>query len=302
MTGAGIELLALTSVNFGSAVAGLLIPVVGAVGVVAARQLVTLITVLPVARPPRTALRRRTLVPAIGLGVSLAVMNLAFYEAVGILGLGIAAVLEFLGPFALALAGSRRVLDGVCALGALGGVAALTGAAGRLDPWGIVLALVAAVAWIGYIVLTRRVVTTLPGLQGLAIASVVATVLVVPIALLTVDVAAIDLRTWGMLLALGLLSSAIPYSLDALVLRRITPRIYAILTSFGPAIASVFGWLVLGEAFTVVQQAGIALVCASAVLAVATQRDPVPAPPPEAAGGTETAGSEETAGASESER
>jgi inner membrane transporter RhtA len=273
LVGAGTQVATEVSINFGSALAGLLIPVVGAVVVVAARQIVTAAAVLPFYRPRRAELTWRRLWPALALGVVLAAMNLSFYEAVGRLGLGIAATIEFLGPFALALLGSRRLLDAGCAVAAAGGVLLLTGTEGAVDPVGVVLALVAAASWAGYIVLTRRVALRLPGLEGLSVASVVATVLTLPIALAVVDYARLDWRVIGLLLALGVLSSAVPYSLDTFILRRITPRLYAVITSFGPVVATVFGVLVLGESFTLLQLAGIVVVCLAAGITIATQRD-----------------------------
>lgn len=273
LVGAGTQVATEVSINFGSALAGLLIPVVGAVVVVAARQIVTAAAVLPFYRPRRAELTWRRLWPALALGVVLAAMNLSFYEAVGRLGLGIAATIEFLGPFALALLGSRRLLDAGCAVAAAGGVLLLTGTEGAVDPVGVVLALVAAASWAGYIVLTRRVALRLPGLEGLSVASVVATVLTLPIALAVVDYARLDWRVIGLLLALGVLSSAVPYSLDTFILRRITPRLYAVITSFGPVVATVFGVLVLGESFTLLQLAGIVVVCLAAGITIATQRE-----------------------------
>ncbi len=83
----------------------------------------------------------------------------------------------------------------------------------------------------------------------------------------------IDWRVVGLLLGVGVLSSALPYSLDTFILRRITPRLYAIITSFGPVIAALFGWLVLSETFTPLEVIAIAIVCGAAGTAIATQRD-----------------------------
>lgn len=273
LIGAGTQVATEVSINFGSSVAGLLIPIVGSVVVVAVRQVITAIAVLPFYRPKRAELTWRRLWPAIALGVVLATMNLSFYEAVGRLGLGIAATIEFLGPFALALAGSRRVVDVVCALFAAGGVVLLTGTEGAIDPLGVVLALTAAASWAAYILLTRRVATRLPGLEGLSVASVVATIILLPIALFVVDYSRLNWPVLGMLVAAGVLSSAIPYSLDTFILRRITPRLYAVITSLGPAIATLFGVIVLHESFSGVQLLGIAVVCVAAGVTIATQRD-----------------------------
>ncbi|MCP2370264.1 inner membrane transporter RhtA [Agromyces terreus] len=277
LTGAATQLGTEVSINFGSSLAGLVIPVVGSFVVVAVRQLVMLVAVLPFYRPKRAELTWSRLWPALALGVVLAVMNIAFYESVHLLGLGIAATIEFLGPLAIALATSRRLLDVGCAVAAGLGVVLLIGPgasdASAVDPWGVALALTAAATWALYIVLTRRVAVGLPGLEGLTVASIVSLVLLVPFAVATFDPAAFD---WGvvlLLLGVGVLSSALPYSLDTFILRRISPRLYSIITSFGPVIAAIFGWLVLSETFTLVEVLAIAIVCGAAGTAIATQRE-----------------------------
>lgn len=285
--GASTQLGTEVSINFGSSLAGLVIPVVGSFVVVAVRQLVMAIAVLPFYRPKRAELTWRRLRPALALGVVLAVMNVTFYESIDRLGLGIAATIEFLGPLSIALFTSRRLLDVGCAVAAGVGVVLLVGpwaggggeadaaaaSASGVDPIGVLLALTAAASWAAYILLTRRVATKLPGLEGLTVASLVSLALLVPFAVATLDVGALDWRVVGLLLGVGVLSSALPYSLDTYILRRITPRLYAIITSFGPVIAAVFGALVLGERFTLVEAVAIVVVCGAAGLALATQRD-----------------------------
>jgi inner membrane transporter RhtA len=261
------------SINFGSALAGVAIPKVGSPIVVAARQLVMVLVLVPFYRPKRAELTWVRLWPALALGVVLAVMNLTFYQSVHLLGLGIAATIEFLGPLTLALVASRRVLDVVCVIIAGIGVVLLTGLEGNIDPWGIVLALIAGASWAAYILLTRRVALKLPGLEGLTVASIVSFVLIAPLAIATLSSAEFDWAVIGLLLAIGVLCSALPYSLDTFILRRITPRLFAIITSFGPATGAIFGWLVLGETFTLVQAIAIGMVCIAAAVAIATQRD-----------------------------
>ena len=273
LTGAGAQVVTEVSINFGSSLAGLAIPLVGSPVVVAVRQLVMAATVLPFYRPRLATLTWRRLWPALLLGVVLAVMNLTFYQAVDLLGLGIAATIEFLGPFALALASSRRLLDFVYATAAAGGVFLLTWSNGALNVLGIIYALTAAASWAAYILLTRKVAVSFPGLEGISVASVVSLALLVPFALLTVDWNSLNWGVIGLLLAIGVLSSAFPYTLDTFILRRITPRLYAIITSFGPVIAALFGALVLGETFLLQQQIAIVVVCVAAGAAIASQRD-----------------------------
>lgn len=270
--GAATQLGTEVSINLGSALAGVVMPVVGATVVVAVRQIVMTVALMPIYRPKRAELSWARLWPAVALGVVLAVMNLSFYASVHIIGLGLAATIEFLGPLALALAVSRRLLDVVCALAAGVGVVLLTGLDGTVDPLGIALALIAGAAWAGYILLTRKVALSLPGLEGLTVASIVSLVLLVPAAAITFDASVLNWGVVGILLAIGILSSALPYSLDTFILRRVDTRVYAIITACGPAIAALFGWLILAEQFTTVQIVAIALVCAAAATAIATQR------------------------------
>lgn len=270
--GAATQLGTEVSINLGSALAGVVMPVVGAAVVVAVRQIVMTIALLPVYRPRRAELTWSRLWPAVALGVVLAVMNLSFYASVHIIGLGLAATIEFLGPLALALAVSRRALDVLCALAAGAGVVLLTGLDGTIDVLGIVLALIAGAAWAGYILLTRKVALSLPGLEGLTVASIVSLVLLIPAAALSFDASVLSWPVIGLLLAIGVLSSALPYSLDTFILRRVDTRVYAIITACGPAIAALFGWLILSEQFSGTQIFAIALVCAAAATAIATQR------------------------------
>jgi inner membrane transporter RhtA len=273
VTGAGAQVVTEVSINFGSSLAGLAIPLVGSPVVVAARQIVMVAVLLPFYRPKLAHLTWSRLWPALALGLALAGMNVTFYQAVGLLGLGIAATIEFLGPFALALATSRRPLDFLCAIAAAAGVVLLTWTDGTLSVPGVLFALAAAVCWAAYILLTRRVAMDFSGLEGISVASIVSLALVLPLAFATVDYSALNWTVIGLLAAIGVLSSAFPYTLDTFILRRISPRLYAIITSFGPVIAAGFGWLILGESFTLLQQIAIVVVCVAAGAAIATQRE-----------------------------
>ncbi len=271
--GATTQLASQASINFGSSIAGLLIPIVGSVVVVAVRQLVTALVLVPIVRPSLRGHNLRSLWPVLALGVILAGMNLSFYEAVGRVGLGIAVTVEFLGPLAIALLTSRRLLDVACAVGAGIGVWVLAGAEGDLDALGIILALVAAAGWAAYILVARTVAARFRGLDGLSLASIVAVVIILPAALVVVDYSSLNWWVVGLLAATGILCSAIPYSLDTIVLRRISPRLYAIVTSCAPVMAALFGWLVIGQELSLPQMLAIILVCVSAATAFATQRE-----------------------------
>lgn len=274
LTGAPLQLASQTSTNFGSSLAGLAIPLVGGVVVVAVRQLMTAAFLVPLTRPRMRGRTLREFLPAILLGVVLAIMNVSFYESIGRIELGTAVTIEYLGPLAIALLGARRLLDLACAIAAGAGVALLAGGGGPLDPLGVALAVLAGVGWASYILLTRLVGERFPGLEGLAVASVVSLVLTLPIALLVLNFAKLNWAVIGLLAAVGILCSAIPYSLDIIVLRRITPRVYSIITACAPAIATLMGWLVLDQELTGWQLFAIGIVCVAAIVAISTQRNP----------------------------
>ena len=271
--GATTQLASQASINFGSSIAGLLIPVVGSVVVVAVRQIVTALVLVPIVRPSLRGRTLKSLWPVFALGVILAVMNLSFYEAVGRVGLGVAVTIEFLGPLAIALFSSRRWLDVVCALAAGFGVYLLAGTTGNMDVFGIILALFAGGCWAAYILVARTVAHRFASLDGLSLASVVAVITILPWAIFAVDFSLIDWKGLGLLVATGVLCSAIPYSLDSFVLRRITPRLYSIVTSCAPVIAALLGWLILRQALSLQQILAIVLVSVAAATAFATAKE-----------------------------
>lgn len=265
------------SVQLGAAIGATIFPLVGPAGVVALRQSVAAIALLVVARPRWRELTWRSVRPALLLGLVLVSMNLAIYGAIERIGLGLAVTLEFLGPLALALVGSRRRLDLLCATMAGLGVVLLTGTVPGIDPVGVILALVAAASWAAYIVLSRRAGRTLPGVQGTALASLLAAVITSPLLVMALVGLAPDqlLHVAVIGLATGILSSAIPYSIDLLVLRRLPQQLFSVLQSVQPAAAALAGLLVLGQALAAWQVVGLALISAGNVLAVG-RRAPAP--------------------------
>ncbi|RXZ69118.1 EamA family transporter [Agromyces albus] len=277
---AGAAVGGAVSVQVGAAIGATIFPLVGPAGVVALRQAVAAIALLAVARPQLRGLRWPTVRPAILLGLVLVVMNLTLYGAVERIGLGLAVTLEFLGPLAVALLGSRRRFDLVCAVIAGIGVVLLTGTVPGLDVVGILLGLAAAAAWAAYILLSQRAGRSLPGIQGTAIASLVAAILTSPI--LVIVLVGLDphelLRVALVALAAGILSSALPYSIDLLVLRRLPRQLFGVLQSVHPAAAAVAGLIVLGQTLGAWQIAGLVLITAGNAIAVG-RGTPSAAPP-----------------------
>ncbi|RXZ39317.1 EamA family transporter, partial [Agromyces binzhouensis] len=231
---------------------------------------VAAVALLAVARPRRRDLTWRALRPAMLLGGVLVVMSLTLYAAIERIGLGPAVTIEFLGPLALALLGSRRRLDLVAAILAAAGVLLLTGTVPGIDLLGVVFALTAGAAWAAYILLSQRAGRSLPGVQATAIATAVAAILTAPllvVVLLGLEPGAIAL-VLGVGTIAGLLSSALPYSIDLVVLRRMPRQRFAVLQSVHPASAALAGLVILGQALAPWQLAGLALVTAANVLAV----------------------------------
>jgi inner membrane transporter RhtA len=218
---------------------------------------------------PRLRLRlranRRTYGIVIAAGTLLAAHHLSYYNAVARLPLGAATTVEFLGPFALALAGTRRTADVAWALLALAGVALLGGGGAQLDSVGLGFAAVAGACWAGYILVSARLARTFPDGGGLALAVSWGALLSLPFGLASGGTTL--LKPWVLALgaAVAVLSSVLPYSFQFEAIRRLPPRVFGILTSLEPAVGAVVGLLFLGQHLAGVQWLGIvAVACASA--------------------------------------
>ena len=247
-------LLGIVSVQVGAGVAKHLFDQMAPAGVVLLR-LATSAVVLGVAG--RTALKlalrtrsRRDLAVAVVFGLTLAFMNLSFYQALTRIPLGLAVAVEFLGPLSVAILSSRRRLDVIWALLAMTGVALLAGG-GSVDMLGIGFAALAGVGWAAYILLSAATGRRFEGSTGLAIASAVGTVALLPVGVATAGSALLRPELLAAGLAVGLLSSLIPYTLELEALRRVPPRVFGILMSLEPAVGALVGLVVLGELLTV---------------------------------------------------
>jgi inner membrane transporter RhtA len=248
------------SVQAGAGVGTLLLPAVGPLGVVGLRQLFAALVLAPTLR--RDVLRWRLMWPSLCLGLALLVMNLAIYASFSRLELGLAVTLEFLGPLAVALLSSRRLIDLLCGVAAGAGVALLTGTVGDIDPVGVGLALLAGLAWAAYILFTQRAGERLPGIQGTAVAGCAASLVTLPLLIVVLSGVPAD-RLPGILAlgaVVGVLSSALPYSLDLAVLRRISRNLFSVLQSLHPAAAALSGLLILGQTLALPQLVGLAVI------------------------------------------
>jgi inner membrane transporter RhtA len=271
--GPGLAILAsMVSVNAGAAWAKGLFPVVGSEGLTALRVGLAALLLLAVVRPWRTRVTRLDARNLLVYGLMLGMMNLCIYRAFERIPLGIAVAIEVTGPLAVVILASRHLRDFVwvaCAGLGLWLLLPLREGAAALDPVGVLYALAAAFCWAMYIVFGKRV-STLKGGQAVAWGMLAASLFAVPFGVAHAGAA---LFTPSMLmggLAVALLSSALPYTLEMMALARLPQRVFGILVSAGPAIAALAGFFMLNERLTTVQWLAIALVIMASGGAAAT--------------------------------
>jgi len=273
-------LVSMTSYQCGAAIAKQLFPRVGAQGATAFRLGLGALLLLLARRPWRRAHRGADWRALWGYGLSMGAMNLVFYMALRTIPLGLAVALEFTGPLAIALFGSRRALDLVWVALAVAGLALLLplrGQAHVLDPVGVAYALAAGVGWALYILFGQKAGAAYGGdavTWGIAIGALLA----VPAGLAHAGA----LLGSPALLPLGLgvaaLSSVLPYSLEMIALTRLPARSFSVMLSLEPAIAALAGAAFLGERLDVLQWLAVAAIVAASAGAAYTVRAPLGEP------------------------
>ncbi|WP_405663238.1 EamA family transporter [Streptomyces sp. RK9] len=268
----GLVLAGCVSVQFGGAIAVSLMPRAGALGVVTLRLLFAALVLLVICRPRLRGHSRADWGTVLAFGATLAAMNGLFYQAVDRIPLGPAVTLEVLGPLALSVIASRRLVNVVWAGLALCGVFLLGGGGfGELDPVGVAFALAAGAMWAAYIVFSARTGRRFPQADGLALAMAVAAILVLPLGIVESGSKLTVPSTLGLAAAVAVMSSVLPYTLELLALRRLPASTFAVMMSLEPAIAAVAGFLILDQALTLVESLAITLVIAASMGAVRTQ-------------------------------
>ena len=269
--------IAVGSVQFGAALARTLFDDAGAAGTVLVRVAFAAIVLAIIWRPPLTGHSREDWRLAIAFGLSLAVMNLCFYESIDRIPLGLAVTFEFVGPLGVALAGSRKPLDLLWVGLAAGGILLIASpGTSDLDGLGVLLALLAGAAWAAYILLSARTGRAFPGGSGLALAMCVAAIVLVPVGIADAGEALLDTEVLLIGAAVAMLSSAIPYSAEFEALRLMPEHVFGVLLSMEPAVAALAGFLVLDQSLGGGELAGIGLVMAATAGAVAGTRAPIP--------------------------
>jgi inner membrane transporter RhtA len=266
----------MASLCVGTSFAKSLFPILGAQGVTAYRILTGAIILLAVWRPWRMPLSGRAARVIALYGISLAALNLLFYMSLRTLPLGIAIALEFIGPLTLAVLHSRRAVDYLWIAFAVAGLLLLvpTGQSiSQLDPAGVAYALAAAVFWAMYITVGKRA-GSLHGGQATSLGLAVAAMIALPFGVAHAGTALLDpaLILGGM--AVGVLSSAIPYTLEIYALRHLPKKTFGVLLSMEPAMGALAGVVILHEQLAGRQWLAIAAIIFASVGCALTAKRP----------------------------
>ncbi|WP_105573051.1 threonine/homoserine exporter RhtA [Cronobacter sakazakii] len=250
-----VLIVAMASIQSGASLAKSLFPVVGAPGVTALRLALGTLILAVVFKPWRLRFTRSQRMPLLVYGLALGAMNYLFYLSIRTVPLGIAVALEFTGPLAVALFGSRRPVDFLwVALAVLGlwFLLPLGQDVTHVDPLGAACALGAGVCWAIYIIAGQKAGAE-HGPATVALGSLIAAIVFVPIGAAAAGEA---LWHWSVLpagIGIAILSTALPYSLEMTALTRLPTRTFGTLMSMEPALAAFTGMIFLGETLTLVQ-------------------------------------------------
>ena len=271
-------LAAACSVQGGAAVAKTLFPQLGPPGVVFLRLLFGSAALWAIARPQLRERPWRELRLVLALGVVLVSMNICFYEGLARAPLGVVVTVEFLGPLAVAVIGSRKAVDLVWVVLAGAGVALLAEGGGTgVHALGIFFAAAAGFFWALYILLGVHVGRAFPGASGLAPAMALGALLMAPWGIITAGHHLRDAQLVGAAVGVGLLSSALPWSLELEALRRLPSHVFSVVLSLEPAVAALAGVVFLHEHLRVRAWLAIAMVVLAS--AGAAGRHTPPGPP-----------------------
>lgn len=244
-----LVLMAVLSIQLGSALAITLFPVFGPLGILFLRMALGGAVLCLLYRKQLVPALRRAPFAILLLGLVLTVESAVFYAALARIPLGITVSIEFLGPLGLALVTSRRKVDVLCVLLAAAGILLLTPAIGTsLDPFGVFLAFCAGAGWACFILTSARLSRKVEGGVGLALAMAVAGLVLLPVAgIEALQDAAARPDTLPAIVGVALFSAAIPLLFEFVALRTMPPREYGVLVSIEPVVATVIGAVLLAE-------------------------------------------------------
>ena len=246
-----LVLISIASTQLGSAFAKNIIQELGSITTALLRVGLGAIALLLIQRPKLTGYSRNDYLLLILFGLGMAAMNLSFYAAIARIPLGVAVTLEFIGPLGVACANSRQILDLLWIFLAGVGIFLLAPVEGSsLDPLGVGLALLAAFFWGTYILLSARVGKVFSNISGIALmtaALIAGTLGLLPLGILTQDFTQLEPRFLAAGLGVAILSSVIPYTFELEALKKLPVRVFGVLLSLEPAIATVLGFIILQE-------------------------------------------------------
>ncbi len=273
-----LVLTGVCSVQVGAAVGTTIFDDVGASGTTLLRLAFAALVAALVFRPDVRGHSAADLRLGALLGLTLGVMNLAFYEALQRMPLGVAVTIEFAGPLGLAVVLSRRRLDYLWAALAAAGIVLLADpGGGGTDPAGLALILLAAACWAAYIVLSQRAGRVFPGTRGIGLALIVAALVPLGPGIAQGGAELLEPRFLLVGLLVGVASSVIPYTLETEALRRMPAHAFGVLMSLEPAVAALAGLVVLGQALGLRELLAMALVVAASI---GVTRSAAPGAPP----------------------
>lgn len=269
-----VILIAMLSIQSGASLAKSLFPLVGAPGVTALRIALGTLILVVIFKPWRLRFKKEQRLPLLFYGLSLGGMNYLFYLSIQTVPLGIAVALEFTGPLAVALFSSRRPVDFVWVVLAVLGLWFLLPLGqniSHVDLTGAALALGAGACWAVYILTGQRAGEE-HGPATVALGSLIAAIIFVPIGMAQ---ATESIWQWSILpvgLAVAILSTALPYSLEMIALTRLPTRIFGTLMSMEPALAAMSGMVFLGESLTLTQTLALCSIIAASMGSTLTMR------------------------------
>ena len=269
-----VILIAMLSIQSGASLAKSLFPLVGAPGVTALRIVLGTAILVVIFKPWRLRFKKEQRLPLLFYGLSLGAMNYLFYLSIQTIPLGIAVALEFTGPLAVALFSSRRPVDFIWVVLAVLGLwflLPLGQNVSEIDLTGAALALGAGACWAIYILTGQRAGEE-HGPATVALGSLIAAIVFVPIGMAQ---ATESIWQWSVMpigLAVAILSTALPYSLEMIALMRLPTRIFGTLMSMEPALAAISGMVFLGETLTLTQTLALCSIIAASMGSTLTMR------------------------------
>lgn len=269
-----LAVAAIFSVQFGNAFVGSLFESVGPLGAAALRLGFAAVILIVLVRPRVRGWNARTWLGVVLLGIGMGGMNVFIYLAIAEIPLGLAVTIELMGPLAVAAAGIRRAVDAAWVLLALGGILLLgLDDTGTVTLRGALFAGVAAAFWALYILASARLSSRVRGIDGLVASVAVAAVVIVPLgAGQAMQGVRQDPGLLGAFAVLALMTSVIAYGLEFLALKRMSARVFGVLSSLGPAVAALAGLAVLHQQLDARQLLAILLVVAASAGVVASSR------------------------------